>query len=171
MIVPPKPSEFQTQEVELRSEIVDQGDEQGIKWTFDSDSIVFQLRCVVESTHDGVVFVEFEEQTGYQEELIYSDELKTWLSPRLTEAFHKDKLWDKGVPIPYPVLVFLKQAHGKMMQKCANMAQEFRTHYFREPWRVVPHWIKGLATRCSVQVGDVEGKILKYSFQNPMLLI
>ena len=103
------------------------------------------------------------------EELIYSEEMRTWLSPALTKTFNRMEPWKQGVPVPAQVLDWLRQNTLKPLREPINRSSSFRTHYFKMPWSVVPHWVRTMVPS-SIDLATLESDVLKYTFTNPMLL-
>ena len=105
-----------------------------------------------------------------KEELIYSEEMKTWLSPALTKTLECQKLWKQGVPVPSQVMDWLKHNSHKAMQEPSHMNSNFRTHCFKAPWCVVPNFVKNMVPR-TVDLAAMEAELLQYTCRNSMLLL
>ncbi len=154
-----------------------------VRWTFTSSTPThgagvadaagqrsWEFICQIARNNKGLIFWEFDERTRKRQELIYSEDLKTWLSPSLTEALRTDEIWSRGVPIPPKVLVKLRKLLEDLQRECTDWLVAFRNDHFQTPWLPVPYFVKALAPRW-VNVGVIEGNILKYSFNNPMLIV
>ena len=102
-------------------------------------------------------------------ELIYSEELKTWLSPALTGG-EVDRRMPEGVPVPSKVLDWLKQSVTKATRDPAFMSRSFRKQHFKAPWRPVPHFVKTMVPK-AIDLVSVEARIGEYTFKNSMLFI
>ena len=105
-----------------------------------------------------------------KEELNYSEEMKTWLSPALTKTLECQKLWKQGVPVPSQVMDWLKHNSHKAMQEPSHMNSNFRTHCFKAPWCVVPNFVKNMVPR-TVDLAAMEAELLQYTCRNSMLLL
>lgn len=171
-IVTPKKSESsvaQHVEEQANTEISDTQEEGPVRWRYHEH----QLECTVETVSGGVLLMEVEIRSGARAALIYSEELKTWLSPFLTKRKEEekgDRQWDSGVPVPSAVLDWLKQRTQKALRDPGHMSDSFRQHYFKAPWCVVPHFVKAMVPR-AIDLASVEAQMLQYTFSNSMLLI
>ena len=99
-------------------------------------------------------------------ELIWSEELKTWLSP----ALMGDQRMPEGAPLPSKVLDWVKQKTQAALRESAPRSGTFRKQYFNAPWIPVPHFVKTMIPKGIDQAAG-EAEILGYTFQNNMLMI
>ena len=108
--------------------------EEGLWWTYGDRS----FECSVEVIPGGILLLEREtsRQNTELQELIYSEELKTWLSLALTRSRSRDgqMLWAEGAPVPSMVLDWLKLRTQKALREPAPMSGNFREQYFKAPW-------------------------------------
>ena len=145
---------------------VDTPQETKVRWSYGADA----FECRMETVPGGILFVEYHAQTGDRQPLIYSEETKTWLSPTLTARFQtSEKKWSSGVPVPAQVFDWLKQTVQRALRELGD-ASGFREHYFTTPWCAVPHFVKTMVPR-GTDLPNLEGPILQYCFDNPMLLV
>jgi hypothetical protein len=102
-----------------------------------------------------------------EEELIYSEVMKTWLSPILTESWACQQ-WSEGVPLPAQVVMWLKQNVQRLdVLYLNNMC---RTQYFKAPWSFVSRFLQSLVPK-TIDIGAVGMELLHYTFSKPMLFV
>jgi dsRNA-specific ribonuclease len=104
-----------------------------------------------------------------KEELMYSEAMKTWLSPALTKALHclNGHTRCDGVPLPSEVAVWL----CKKLQNPEPMIQSrsLREHCFKVPWCVLPKVDSDTVLPHRIALVAVE-MLLPFSFTNQLLL-
>jgi dsRNA-specific ribonuclease len=173
-IVTPKKTESEAGRViDEKSEVKIQDDGLVVTWWYKGRA----FECSVDIKPDGpggVVLMEREITDSWKlrekEELLYSEEMKTWLSPALTKTLEHEKQWNQGVPVPSRVLDWLKQNTEKAMREPINLTRSFRTHYFKVPWSLAPHYLKTMLPS-KIDLAFWEAKMLEYTFGNSMLLV
>ena len=113
-----------------------------------SDHVSWQSRgrsfkCSGRRVPGGLVYLEQEGDKPY-EELLYSEELKTWLSPALTRDSAGDVNMAHGVRIPSHVVDWLKKFMQREIKDPMPTLRVFRKQWARTPWCVVPSYIKAM---------------------------
>jgi dsRNA-specific ribonuclease len=177
-IVTPKKTDFQAGRViDEKSEVKIKDEGLAVTWWYKDDHTSRAFECSVDiKPHGpgGVVLMEREitdsRMSQEKEELIYSEEMKTWLSPALTKTLERQKQWTQGVPVPSMVLDWLKQNVQKALREPINLISSFRTQYFKVPWSSAPHFVKTMLPR-KIDLALWEAEVLKYTFSNSMLLV
>ena len=100
-----------------------------------------------------------------EEELIYSEEYKSWLSPRLVAAQPADG--ESDIIVPDGVVAFIRWALQHSRENTMNRLQE---QYAHSPWWRVPALIRP-DIPVSLEVAVIEEELLQYSFNNPLRLV
>jgi dsRNA-specific ribonuclease len=163
------------QEVEVLSSVTLKDDGETTTWLFQNEKIILHFELFVSinpRTQGSILFVErrvADDLTETEEELVYSEEMKTWLSPFLTRSFHGAGIWKHGVPLPLFALDCLKVTSQRVDRFLVN--KWFRCHYFRSPWCKVPFSVS-MSTGREAQFGkNVESHTLfGFVFRNPSIL-
>jgi hypothetical protein len=177
-LVTPKNCDLETSQViDEKSDVEIKDEAFVVKWWYRDGHTTRCFQCSVDFQPlgaGGVVLTECEitDLQGPQEkkELIYSEEMKTWLSPALTKNLDRQKLWENGVPVPSRVMEWLKCKSQRAMNGPTRMSNNFRTFYFKVPWCVVPLFAKNMVPR-TIDLDAVQAELLEYTFSNPMLLL
>jgi hypothetical protein len=148
-----------------------------VKWWYKDGHTTRCFECSMElelGGATGAVLMEREitdlPGTLEKKELIYSEEMKTWLSPALTKTLEGQKPWEHGVPVPSLVMEWLKSKTNKATKAPSDISNAFRTHFFKVPWCVVPSFVHHLSPRM-VDLTAFQADILQFTFSNPMLLL
>jgi dsRNA-specific ribonuclease len=177
-IVQPKKTESEAGRViDETSEVEIQDQGLVVTWWYKKDNTSRAFECSVDiKPHGpaGVVLMEREitdsSRLREKEELIYSEEMKTWLSPALTKTLDQLEPWKQGVPVPSEVLDWLKQNTQKALRQPINLTRSFRTLYVKVPWCLTPHFVKTMLPS-KFDLAFWETKLLDYTFGNSMLLV
>jgi dsRNA-specific ribonuclease len=180
-IVTPKKTEFDAcRVIDEKSEVKSEEEDWVVNWSYNDGHANRCFECSVDVEprgSAGVVMLEREitdlQRSQEKEELIYSEVMKTWLSPALTKTIEHhvgSELWLHGVPVPSRVMESLKRFSLKATREPSHMCSAFRTQFFKVPWSVVPHFIRSMVPR-TIDLAEVEAHLLKYTFRNPMMLL
>ena len=134
-------------------------EDESVTWSYEGH----QLKYWVQSLLDGFVFMEEDVNSQEQQELTYSEKMKTWSSPTMSGLKQAGE-WQPGVPVPFDVVRWLVHTSRRHIQYTSA-----RKHYFQKPWCDMPAHIKPIVPKDADL--DVVQAVLKRPFNNPMLLL
>jgi len=147
--------------VDERSEVEHIGSGSSILWKYDRH----EMRIFGRSTAWGTVFLEAEGlEQSEPRELIFSEELKAWLSPTWLETH------DKQVPLPSAVVNWFKDFQQPSTCFAGVALSDHSSKWLRAPWSNVPPMVKLLVPGHGKLI-DFQMKSLQHTFRNPMLLV
>ena len=172
IVTPKKNGDHPAKTIDVNSEVDDHSDDTSVMWTYENH----KFKCWVQDTPFGIALMEEDvtnnDPSKQWQELLYSEELKTWLSPTMSDLKEKerDTEWKSGVPVPSGVLDWLKKCTQMHLRGSLHMSSSFRRQYFKTPWCEVPHFVRAMLPR-TVDLMYIEENVLDYNFSNSMLLI
>ena len=128
------------------------------------------LRCRFESVPGGLLFVELNQDAG-EEELVYSKELQSWISPSLTrrqsQAPAEVAIRSGEVPVPDVLIAWIKFALQQEKKQGLNACL---AQYVAVPWwPILPCMQTGVPR--GFRLALIGHKLMQKPFNNPMLVV
>ena len=146
---------------------VEQQEDMWIKWCYEGRT----FKCFGKRVPGGLIYLEEElgpDPKPAAEALLYSEELKTWLSPALTRDRASEET--RGIRVPTQVIDWLKKYVQRMIKDHGATMSVFRKQWGSTPWCPVPAYIKSMIP-AQLNLPLIEAQAFNYSFRNPNLLV
>eukprot|EP00397_Hematodinium_sp_SG-2012_P000783 GEMP01000784.1.p1 GENE.GEMP01000784.1~~GEMP01000784.1.p1 ORF type:complete len:1495 (+),score=357.62 GEMP01000784.1:590-4486(+) len=143
-----------------------------IRWRHKGPPCERRFVCYGQRAPGGLVYLEREEgvEDSEPEALIYSEELKTWLSPKMTKEKEREGKITAGFKLPGGVVDWLKKYVQRVIKDPLPTLEMYRHQWMKTPWCVVPSYIKTMVPP-QLNLPKIEAEVLRFAFRNPVFLV